>query len=164
MKKLRFLGGEVRLAWTGAVSTYRRIHPAGGNRPRVLTEIADGRFRSSGPGGPSSAAKWRSRRIRSLGSGCDDSRRGSRMRTAPGNAPDVIRFCAISISSRARASPAGSPVNAIAFEIRLIFALSRQGPQDEVRDDRCRDEHAEGKPVHSFRRARICRATTLQWQ
>ncbi len=37
-----------RLAWTGAVSTYRPIHPAGGNRPRVLTEAADGRFRSSG--------------------------------------------------------------------------------------------------------------------
>ena len=36
------------------------------------------------------------------------------MRTAPGNALDVIRFCAISISSMARASPAGSPVNSTA--------------------------------------------------
>src|ERR1700736_6386842 len=104
-------------------------------------------MRSFGPGGPSSAADWRSRRIRSLGSGCDDSRRGSRMRTAPGTALDVIRFCAISISSMARASPAGSSDR---FEIRLIFALPRKGPQDEVRDDRCRDERAEGKRVHAF--------------
>jgi hypothetical protein len=36
------------LAWAGAVSAYRPIHPAGGNPPQVLTEIADGRFRSSG--------------------------------------------------------------------------------------------------------------------
>ena len=33
---------------------------------------------------------------------------------------------------------------------RLIFALPRQGPQDEVRGDRCRGEHAERKPVHTF--------------
>jgi len=39
------LRDAARLAWAGA---YRPIHPAGGNRPRVLTEIADGRFRSSG--------------------------------------------------------------------------------------------------------------------
>jgi len=41
------LRDAARLAWAGAVSAYRPIHPAGGNRPRVLTEIADGRFRSS---------------------------------------------------------------------------------------------------------------------
>ncbi len=42
------LRDAARLAWAGAVSAYRPIHPAGGNRPRILTEIADGRFRSSG--------------------------------------------------------------------------------------------------------------------
>ena len=106
-------------------------------------------MRSSGPGGPSSAANWRTY-LSGPWDLDEDSRRGSRMRTAPGKARDAIRFCAISISSMAQGE-AGSIISQCdRFEVRLIFALPRQGPQDEVRDDRCRDEHAEGKPVHSF--------------
>jgi hypothetical protein len=41
-------GQRISLAPESCRPAYRPIHPAGGNRPRVLTEAADGRFRSSG--------------------------------------------------------------------------------------------------------------------
>jgi hypothetical protein len=82
-----------RPSHSDAGTTPRSLRSTGGSliRERICRDAA---LSSEGStllgivlrGSVSSATDWRSRRIRSLGSGCNDSRRGSLMRTIPGNA------------------------------------------------------------------------------